>query len=193
VVDSAIGLEPAPAWGVHVRWSILSWLRFHAHFMDARHSLDLPTNALMADTANSISAGSTIDTGRVQTFVFGGRVAPTYEFNARWRAWLSVGLGWGRFNYPNMTVTEPSGRVLEVRQRSGTFAEVPIGIGLSVDVIENWLAIEYEATGAPAFGQSGKAHEIFQAVDSEGNIRDVGPFGASQVTFVQTLGLSLIL
>lgn len=197
--DRAVGYEPAPAWAVHVRWKMLDWLRFHAYFMDARHALDIPADALVPETdrpepiAPPIARGSTLDTGKVQTFVFGARLAPTLEFNDRWRAWLSAGVGWGRFNFPEMTVTEPSGHTYVVRSRSGSFVEIPLGLGVSFDVIERWLAIEYEATGAPLLGQSGEAHEVFQAVDDAGEIRDVGPFGAARVSFVQTLGLSLIL
>jgi hypothetical protein len=92
-----------------------------------------------------------------------------------------------------MTATEPSGAQFTIRERSGVFVEFPLGLGASFDIIERWLAIEYEATAAPSTGQSGSAYQVFKAIDADGNLKDVGRFGAVEVSFVQTLGLSLIL
>ena len=92
-----------------------------------------------------------------------------------------------------MTVTETDGTAYQIRERDGVVVEFPLGLGISFDVIERWMAIHYEATAAPVTGNSGNAHELFQAIDADGNIRDVGAFGAIEVSFVQTLGVSLIL
>jgi len=190
---SSIGYNPAVGWGVHLRWPIFDWLRFHAYFLDAHHGLDIPQGALAAPTSVSISPAASIDTGAVETFSFGGRLAPTWPISERLRAWVSAGIGWGRFNFPVMTVTEPGGHAYEVQDRSGVFVEFPLGIGASFDVIERWLAIELESTIAPVTGQSGDAYEVFQAIDADGEIADVGPFGAIEASFVNTVGLSLIL
>jgi hypothetical protein len=192
-VESDIEYQPAPGWGVHLRWQVIPWLRIHAYFVNAYHGLDIPPDTLMAATENSIAAGSTVSDASVQTFSFGIKGAPTWNFTPRVRAWVSVGVGWGKFNFSEMTITEPSGNAFLVRDRSSVFVEFPLGLGVGVDVIERWLAITYEASACPATGQSGDAHEVFQAVDAAGSIRDVGPFGGAEVSFVQTLGVSLIL
>ena len=191
--DSGTSYDPAPAWGLHVRWPVVSWLRVHAYFIDARHNVVIPPGALVAPTDTSISPQATFDELTVTTFVFGARIAPTLEFTDRLRAWIGGGIGWGRFEFPRVNVTEADGSVFEVGMRAGSFVEFPFSIGASWDVIDRWLAIEIEGTFAPVTGQSGSAHTTHQTVDANGRIVHIGGFGAIEASFVQTLGLSLIL
>jgi len=202
----ANGLEPskitylaAPAWGVHLHWTIFRWLRVHPYFFDVHHDIDIPAGALTGGGGvDWIHPGATLSEVVAETFVFGAKLAPTLEFTDRLRAWFSAGVGWGRFNISAMTVQEDgalenSGGTYEVRERSGVFVEFPFGLGISFDVIPRWLAVEYEFSAAPVVGQSGNAHEVFQAVDEAGETRDIGPLGAIEASFVNALGLSLIL
>ena len=194
LTPSSIGYNPAlAAWALHLHWDLFPFLRFHPYFLDAHHGLDIPAGALSSGTSDSIAAGATVADTTVATFVLGAKLAPTWPISDRFRAWIAAGIGWGRYEFPEMVVTEPSGAQLTIRERSGVFVEFPLGLGASFDIIERWLAIEYEATAAPATGQSGSAYEVFKAIDSSGNLKDVGMFGAVEVSFVQTLGLSLIL
>jgi hypothetical protein len=140
-----------------------------------------------------VSRGSTVSESTATSFVFGLKVAPTLLLSDDVRGWLSAGVGWGRFTFPTMTVTEPGGAIFDVPERNGVFVEIPFGVGLAYEVWPSWLTIEYEATAAPVVGQSGSAHESFQAVDAAGQLRDIGPIGAVEASFVQTLGLSLLL
>jgi hypothetical protein len=188
-----IAYSPAPGFGVHIHWPVFEWLRIHPYFIHAFHSLDIPQGALQASTSLSISPEATISDESVATFVLGAKIAPTLPFSDRWRGWVTAGIGWGRLEFPTMTVTEPDGVSYEIRDRSGVMVEFPLGIGIAFDVIERWMSVHYEATAAPITGQTGAAHEIFQAVDGDGEIRDVGAFGAIEASFVQTLGVSLIL
>jgi len=201
LAPSEITYLPAPAWGVHLHWAIFSWLRLHPYFLDAHHSIDIPAGALRADgspSAPPISDQATLSEVVAETFVFGAKLAPTLNVTDRLRGWISVGVGWGRFAFSSITVTEntvptDSGGTYEVRERAGVFVEFPFGLGMSFDVIPRWLAVEYEFSAAPVVGQSGTAHETFQAVDEAGTIRNVGAFGAIEASFVNALGLSLIL
>ena len=191
--ESSIKYEPAPAWGVHINWPVIKWVHFRPYFTHASHTVDIPQGAMSTDSPSSIGADAVIDELKVETFTLGAKLAPTWHFTERVRAWVALGVGWGRFSYPKMTVTESDGGNYIVRDRSGVFVEFPLGLGISVDIIERWLLIGYEATAAPITGQSGDAHERFQAIDALGRTRDVGPFGAIELSVVQTLGLSLIL
>jgi len=195
---SKITYLPAPAWGVHLHWALFRWLRIHPYFLDVHHDIDIPAGALSQGGKEPIHFGAALSDVVVETFVFGAKLAPTLEFTDRLRAWVSAGVGWGRFNFSAMTVEEDpnlenSGGTYEVRERSGVFVEFPFGVGVSFDVIERWLAVAYEFSAAPVVGQSGNAHELFQAVDAAGETRDVGAFGAIEASFVNALGLSLIL
>jgi len=192
---SAVGVRYGAAigWGVHLHWDLFPWLRLHPYFVDAHHDVHIPHNALTTDAENSIPAGTTYSEITADSFAFGAKLAPTLPLSDRARAWISAGVGWGRLNVPAMVITDPAGAQFDVRKRDGVFVEFPIGIGVSYDVIPQWLAIEYEASAAPITSQSGTAHETVQAVDADGATRDVGPLGAFEASFVQRLGLTLIL
>jgi hypothetical protein len=191
--DSAIAYQPAIGFGVHLHWDLLEFLQLRIYFLDAHHDLTIPQGALATGSSNSISASASLSDMTVESIAFGVRLAPTLQLGRHARGWISAGIGWGRFTFPSMTVQEKTGMEFLVRGRAGSFAEFPFGLGVSYEVWPRWLALEYEATAAPVVGQSGDAFEPFQAIDDSGNARDVGPFGAIEASFVQTLGLSLIL
>ncbi len=193
LAPSDIGYNPAPGFGVHLQWPVFEWLRFHPYFVHAFHSLDIPQGGLTTTTANSISADATISDESVATFIIGAKIAPTWPITKRWRAWATAGVGWGRYEFPKMTVTETDGTTFEIRERAAVVVEFPLGLGVAFDVIERWMSVHYEATAAPITGHSGNGHEVFQAIDADGNIRDVGGFGAVDVSIVQNLGVSIIL
>jgi hypothetical protein len=191
--ETSIAYQPSPGFAVNLQWAIVEWMRVNPYFVHAFHGLDIPPGGLAANSLISIPADATVSDERVATFVVGLKLQPTYPFTDRIRAWASLGVGWGRFEFPTMTVTETSGASYEVRRRSGSLVEFPLGLGVGFDVIERWVALSYEATAAPVTGQSGNAFEIFPTTDANGVTRDVGPFGAIEASFVQTLGLSIIL
>lgn len=199
VVESPIRYESAIAWGLHAHWNALPWLRLTPYFLDVHHGLDIPQGALATSSDNTIDPTWALSDTTVTTYVFGLKVQPTLNFTPRLRAWITAGVGWGRFGFPEMTVItdpeEPDNAETNfvIRQRKSVFVEFPLGLGISFDVIDRWLALELESTAAPMTGQSGNAHERFQAIGPDGTVRDVGRFGAAQVSFVQALSFSLIL
>jgi hypothetical protein len=129
----------------------------------------------------------------VTTFSFGARLSPALPFRERGRLWLTAGVGWGRLEFDRMEVTEPGREPFVVRERSASFAEIPIGLGASYEIVPRWLTIEIEATGAFVLGQEGSSERSFQAIDSSGKMRSIAGLPLVDATFVQTLGLSLLL
>jgi hypothetical protein len=185
--------RPALAWGLHLHWNIFSFLRFSPYFIDAHHSLRFGKGALAVAAERPISATATIDSESVRTFVFGAKFAPTWNLSKRARVWLSAGVGWGRFEFPKIQIVESGQPTFDVNERDGVFVEVPVGLGVSFDVIPRWLAVEYQFSAAPVLGQSGNAHEAVQAVDPDGTVRNVAGFGAIEASFTQSIGLSILL
>lgn len=178
--------RPVIGFGVHTHWEVLEVLRFSTYFVDARHDLRIPPGALGVP-------GGVVETGPVETIAFGARLAPTLPLGDRARSWVSAGIGWGRFAFGRMTILEPGGGSIAVRERSMSFAEIPIGLGASFDLIRNWLTIEVEVSGAFTVGQEGEALEEAQGIDAAGRRRSIGALPVLDGSFVQTLGLSLVL
>ncbi len=190
---TAVSYQPTVGFGLHLRWDILKFLRVHPYFIDARHDLTLPAGALTTSAGHSISSTATLSESTAYTFVFGLRLEPTWWLSDRARAWASVGVGWGRFEIPEMTINDPTGGEFMVRERANVFVEFPMGLGVAFDVIPRWLAVEYEFYAAPITGTSGDALESYQAIDASGNLRDVGTVEDLDASFVHTIGLALIL
>lgn len=182
--SSGIRYLPAVGWGAHARWDVFRYVRFSAYVLKSSHELRLPQAALGFPATLSIEP--------VKTYSFGARLAPTWPFNDRARAWISAGIGWGRVASDRIDVTDATGS-FQVRERAHSFAEIPLGIGAAFEVIPRWLSIEIEVTGSYIFGQEGELLRAAQAIDGAGRKRAIGPFPELDASFTQTLGLSLVL
>ena len=182
-----IHYEPTVGFGLHAGIEIFRYLRWAAHFVDARHDLSLPPGSL------GLHEASEIETPSVYTFVFGARFMPTLPLGSRVRLWATVGVGYGRFEFDRMQVTEPGHGQYTVRDRSDPFIEFPLGGGASFEIIPGWLLVKVELTGAFVDNQEGDAVGPVQAIDGMGRKREVGGFPEISGSFVQTLGLSLAL
>jgi hypothetical protein len=125
--------------------------------------------------------------------MFGVRFSPSIAFTSRFRGWLTAGFGWGRFEYPRMAAQDPGQAVFSIPERSAYAIEIPLGLGLSVDLIPRWLSIQAELTAAPIVGQLGTAVTTAQAIDAAGKKRTIGPLPDIDASIVQSLGLSLLL
>ena len=181
---SPVRLDSALAWGGYATIDLFRFLRLTAYVVGADHPLELPVG--------SLGLASRIDSHSVHTVSLGLRLSPTLVVSPRVRIWLTGGAGWGHFEYARMTVNDAGGPFI-IRDRQETLAEYPLGAGASVELVPGWLRIQLEGTGALHSGQQGNAVDVFQAVDAAGKRRDVGPLPLIQATFVQTLGLSLVL
>jgi len=177
--------EPALGYGLHGRIDILRHLRFTGYFVSASHGLELPPGSLGQRGELSLDS--------VSTFSFGARLMPTWPFSDRLRGWVSVGAGWGRLEFGRMTVSEAGGAAFTVRERSTSFVELPLGVGTSYAIVPRWLALEVEVTGAFVVGQLGSSVKAAQAIDAAGKIRSIGGLPRLDASFVQTVGLSLLL
>ncbi|MFO0757327.1 MAG: hypothetical protein U0359_12600 [Byssovorax sp.] len=184
--ETPVRLRPAPAWGIHLGWPVFRYLHFSGYFIGAAHDLGLP--------AGSFGQGGTlVASDPVYTYVFGARVMPTYPFTDRLRVWLTAGAGWGKMTYPRIDVTVPGHTPYTLHERHAYIAELPVGIGVTYEVIPRWLNVELGVTAAALLSQQGDALEPGQAIDFAGKKRPVGAAPKLDTSLVQTLGVSLIL
>jgi hypothetical protein len=186
-VSSGPGLvqyEPSLGFGVHLRFPVVRWLQVGAYFGGAEVGLDFAPGALGLDAAASDDA--------LTTAWFGTKLYPTWHLGELVRVWGSVGVGWGRYEFPVVTATDGSGR-FRVEARGNSFVEFPLGVGGAIELVDDWLALELELGVVPTVHREGTSFVGAQAIDGRGELRDVGPFPRSPVGFVQSLGLSVLL
>ncbi len=175
---SSVGL------GLTARIEIMRYLRGNLYVLRSSSETDPPGGVL----------GLSGDPGpmSVTSYSFGLRLSPTLPLGPRARTWLSVGAGWGRLEVGRFDVASAGGS-FKVRERVFSFVEVPMGIGVSFDIVPNWLSVEFEAIGALHAAQRGTALRTGQTIDTAGRRTVIGPFPELAATFVQTLGLALVL
>ena len=190
-----IRYEPTVGFGLQGGFEIFRYLRFSAYFVDARHDVALAPGALGLDPTSSLDLAS------MYTFAFGARFLPTLPLGKRVRVWLALGVGYGRMELERMTVTLPGTNPVRpsepnefiVRDRSAPFLEFPLGGGASFDILKDRLRVNLEITGAFINNQEGNATGPVQAIDPAGKTLAVGAFPQLAGSFVQTLGISLVL
>ncbi|WP_437481558.1 hypothetical protein WME75_38145 [Sorangium sp. So ce1014] len=186
-----VRLEPAIGLGIHARWEILELLRFSAFVVLSRHELALQQGALGQPGAITAEPREDGAPG-VRALALGARLAPTLPLGERARAWASVGVGYDRFDFDRMRVSDPGGE-FTIRERGASYVAIPLGLGVSLDLIRDWLTIELETSGAFVLGRGGDATREGQAIDGLGLRRTIGALPQARGSFIQTLGLSLVL
>lgn len=174
----------AIGWSLSARISLWHYLRANLYAVHGSSSIDMPDGAL--------GLPGNPGTMPLTSYSFGLRLSPTLPLGTRARTWLTAGVGWGRVETGRFEVATEKG-TFRVRERAFSFVEFPIGIGTSFDIIKNWLSLEFEVTGAFHASQRGTALRDGQAIDADGHRTKVGPFPALSESFVQTLGLALVL
>jgi len=169
--------------GLSARVDVWRYLRASLYVVRASTVTDLAPGAL----------GLPGDPGEVTltNYSFGLRLSPMMPLGPRARAWATLGAGWGRLEAGRFEVVN-GGSTYRVRERAFSFVEFPMGLGCSIDIVKNWLAVEFEATAAFHAAQRGTARENGQTIVN-GQRTAVLPFPEIAVTFVETIGLALIL
>lgn len=184
--------EPAPGFGARIDWRLFGdYLRFNAYLLAARHALKLPKGAL--GPKGAALANQDYD---FASYSFGARLCPALPLPSRLPLVLFAcsGIGWGRLEFGRMQIQAPQNAApYAVRERSSTFAEIPIGLGASLEIIPNWLALRLEIAASIPFGQEGSATHSAQIIDDSGQIQHVNALPVLDASFTQTLGLSLLL
>ncbi|WP_437568918.1 hypothetical protein [Sorangium sp. So ce542] len=184
-------LEPAIGLGIHARWEIVEHLRFSAFVVLARHEVAMQQGALGQPGAITAEPREDGAPG-ARALALGARLAPTLPLGERARSWISVGVGYDRFDFDRMRVSDPGGE-FTIRERGGSYVAIPLGLGVSFDLIRNWLTIELESSGAFLLGRGGDATREAQAIDGLGRRRTIGGLPQARGSFIHTLGLSLVL
>lgn len=170
--------------GLSARVNVAQYLRASLYVVRASTETDITPQALGLP-------GNPAEV-RITNYSFGLRLSPMLPLSPRARVWATIGAGWGRLEVGRFNVNLNPDEFYQVRERQFSFVEFPMGLGFSIDIVKNWLALEFEATGAFHAAERGTARENGQVIVSGDRMR-VLPFPEISATFVETIGLALIL
>ncbi len=117
---------------------------------------------------------------------------PCIPIGERVRLFGIAGVGWGRFEFPQMTAQEAGKLPFVIKGRGSSFVTFPLGFGSSIELLKNWLSLDFELDWSPNIHDDGTSFVVVQAIDN-GYERNIGPMPIVHVTYLQSLGLSLTL
>jgi hypothetical protein len=181
---SGITYDPAPGVGAWLRVLVHRYFQVGASWTWATHKLSMERGALGID--------GSIETDSVTSYSLELHLMPTLPIGDRVKLWGSAGVGWGRHYYPPMHVRDASG-AFTIRDRAASFVDFPLGIGGMVEIVPQWLSIDLDVVFAPTLPEDGSARIRTQTIDGAGRRREVGPIPGATVSFIQALGLSVLL
>jgi hypothetical protein len=181
--DASYG--PGFSWGVHARIEIASWIAVRTSFV---HN-DLPV------TVRSGSLGLTgadIHQPDLEVTLLGARLEPTWVVTPRFRAWLGLGIAWGRVVGPPLTTSGAFG-TLNASERDGVLLESSGALGLTVDVIPNWLSASLAGSAGFLTNQSGSLFDGQQDRDEAGQYVFVGGLPKFSASYSALFSVGLLL
>lgn len=177
--------EVGPGISAYARIPLCDYLGAALVFSWATHGVSMDAGALGLEGA--------IDSGPMTSYRLEAHVLPTLPIGERVRLNAIAGLGWGRLEIGPMHVADGDQRPYLVRGRGSSYFDVPLGLGVSIELIPRWLALDVSSWAAPTFAKHGTAHAPIEAIDASGVARAVGPLPEVPVWFVQSAGLSVLL
>lgn len=178
-------LRPGPGFFLQIGWSLSRYLHLTGYLVESAQALVFSPGAL--------GVHGTIVSPSMHSYVFGARVSPTLPVGPHVRLWLTAGAGWGHHQYPRMTATEAGHDPFMIPARSAAVVEVPMGVGAAFELIPRWLALHVELTGAYIPSQAGTAVDPGGYAVESGLRREIGAVTHLEVSFAQTIGLTLFL
>lgn len=161
-----MGYDGGLAEGLVFRLTHAPWLKTSGRFLSEKHDLALGYGAF------GTGAYSLVPTSKVSIVSLNAAAHPTYEFTSRFRAWLTVGITWGKISLPTVKLNGEAGG--QTRSRSGVFLEAPLGAGASFDILK-WLTISGDLLAAPPFSQTGDMYDASPEVGIDGKNRVLRP------------------
>ena len=167
-----------------LRYPIFKYLSVGAFLDGGLHHIDFSPGAL--------GINGTIKSDSLTTIWFGAKAYPMLPVGKIFRFYGVAGVGWGRFEFPQMTAQEPGRDPFTIKGRGSSFVTFPLGFGTSIEVLKNWLAVDMELDWSPNIHKDGTSFVIVQAIDN-GQKRDIGPMPIVHVTFTQSVALTLLL
>jgi hypothetical protein len=186
------GVAYAPTIGLEVdlAFPIFRYLEVGVTATGGMHALDYDRGARIVPSQNFAAGGSYESNALAQ--IWGElRLYPTLPVN-RWVTLAAiVGAGFGRLEFPEATV-DRGDHTFTIARRGASYWDFPLGVRATFTLVPRWLTLDLSFDVAPMIEQDGNAFVDVQALDA-GSMRTIAPLPEIDATWVQGLGLSLIL
>lgn len=163
--SSSVEYGPGVGYGIHARLELIEWLALRPFFQLIARPVTLEPGALGPSDVS-------FEQDSLRTLLLGGKVEPTLVLGSRVRAWLGLGVAWGRTVAPEPVATGGAALFsLPIRsaERTGVFLEYSAGLGARFEAIPSRLGISLSASFGLVGGESGGLYTKVQAFDEDGH------------------------
>jgi hypothetical protein len=169
----------AVAYGAHVQIPAVRALRVTLYYSRSSQSVEVDRARYGAPVTPQ---------GRLESYVLGARIQPTFHVSERLRLWANLCVAWGIMTAPVLHVSAAS--PFDIGQHSDAFVEFPFGIGGEFDFWRNVAGVTLDLAAGPVSAGFDPTRR-FQTLNASGKLVEVPslpPFGSIGIA---TLGLSL--
>lgn len=166
--DSALNYRPGVAYGGYIRPEVTSWLGLRLFYREERLPVSVQPGAF--DTEDD-SFDFDFSQPDIEVINLGARLEPTWVVHPRFRLRAIAGWSWLR-----MSAGVPTADGFQMKRtfRSAVQTEVSLGVGLSVDIIQDWLDVGVDVARSFPSSQTGDAYERQQVI-VDGEILHIAP------------------
>ena len=175
--------------GAFARVDLMRWLGLRLFFLRGWHPVSVDDGALGLAEAGFPNAS--VDQNALGSTTLGARLEPTWRLGPVLALWAGAGAAWVRLVQEPPETANPR---LRLPYRAGVGVELQGSLGVSAEVVRDWLVLGAHATAGFVTSQSGDLFADRQAIDLETGQRlfleGLPEIGASLGGFV-TVGVLL--
>jgi hypothetical protein len=154
--NTGVSYSAGFAWGAHARLEIVDWMGLRALVNATRHAVSVERGAL------GPTADTEVEQPSLRVIYLAALLEPTWVVTPRLRVWGGLGGGWATIEAPpprDLGDTE-----LYSARRTGVYLDLLAALGITFDVVRDWMAASVSVTGGLPVNQSGAVFRSVQVL-----------------------------
>lgn len=186
--SDSVTYGPAATWGFYARPQVTSWLSMRLYYR--QEVIPVTVHRGGYEMSDWPLGDTDFDQPSLRLRSFGARAEPTWIVNPRLRISGVIGLAWLRYVVP--APTSRGDLLIQTAPRAAVELNTSFGASVTVDLIQDWLAVGASVTHGVVTNRSGNAYDPVQAFADGGRLF-LGPMPAfrSVTDFLLSLGVVL--
>jgi len=186
--NTGVTYSAGVSWGAHARLELADWLGARALVSSTRHGVAVERGAL------GPTADTEVEQPALRVIYLAAQLEPTWLITPRLRAWGGLGGGWATIEAP--PPRDQGDTELHSARRTGVYLDLLAALGITFDVVRDWMAASVSVTGGLPVNQSGAVFRPVQVLQQNPPAQDIQqyealPEFAGSVSILAGLGILL--
>jgi hypothetical protein len=186
--NTGVSYSAGFSWGAHARLEIVDWMGVRALVNVTRHAVSVERGAL------GPTADTEVEQPSLRVVYLAALLEPTWVITPRLRVWGGLGGGWATVEAP--APRDQGDTELHSTRRTGVYLDLLAELGVTLDVVRDWMAASVSVTGGVPVNQSGAAFDRVQTLQQNPPAEEIQhyealPKFAGSVSILAGLGILL--